>query len=241
MSEEIEYLDDNTPPPGAEMTMIETFIAAFTKPKVETFVQIAAQPSATMGKGFLWAFVSALILFFLTSIAQLFSANSPMDAFRELLPPEIGHQIPASVESSMGFGTLICGAPIGAIISVLFFVISVALVQWVAKLFGGTGSFEKLFYTFAVIFLPVAVISGGLTLLSAIPVVGLCFGVASLGLSIYSLVLHVLAVQAVNDLDTGKAVGSVLLPGLVVFLFFCCCFFLIGVFVALLPSSQGLY
>ena len=37
------------------------------------------------------------------------------------------------------------------------------------------------------------------------------------------IVLQVFAVQAVNDLDTGKAVGSVLLPGLVFFLFICCC------------------
>ena len=32
-----------------------------------------------------------------------------------------------------------------------------------------------------------------------------------------------LAVKAVNGLDTGKAVGSVLLPGLVFFIFICCC------------------
>jgi len=36
-------------------------------------------------------------------------------------------------------------------------------------------------------------------------------------------VLQVLAVKAVNGLDTGKAVGAVLLPGLAIFLICCCC------------------
>ena len=48
-------------------------------------------------------------------------------------------------------------------------------------------------------------------------------GLIGFVLSIYVLVLEVFAVQAVNKLDTGKAIGSVLLPGLVIFLLVCCC------------------
>ena len=56
-----------------------------------------------------------------------------------------------------------------------------------------------------------------------IPFVGILTGLISLALSIYLIVLEVLAVKAVNRLDTGKAVGSVLLPGLVIALLICCC------------------
>jgi DNA integrity scanning protein DisA with diadenylate cyclase activity len=37
------------------------------------------------------------------------------------------------------------------------------------------------------------------------------------------IVLEVLAVKAVHRLDTGKAIGAVLLPALVIFLIVCCC------------------
>jgi hypothetical protein len=56
-----------------------------------------------------------------------------------------------------------------------------------------------------------------------IPFIGILTGLIGFALSIYILVLEVFAVKAVNNLDTGKAVGAVLLPGLGVFLIVCCC------------------
>ena len=235
MSDEIKYYDDT--PSGSEMTMMETWIAAVTKPKVDTFVRIAAQSGATMGKAFLWAFVAILISSFASSLAQVFSAGSQMDRLRGILPPEIAREIPASVTSSAGgISTVICGAPIAAVMGVLVFAIMVALIQWAAKLFGGTGSFEKLFYTFSTILVPMAVVSAVLSLLTAIPYIGICFGVVALGLGVYQIVLQVLAVQAVNGLDTGKAVGSVLLPIVIFFLFICCC---VAIFTLVLGPAVG--
>ena len=225
MSEIPEFLDQDAPSlsNGGEMTMVETWIAAVTKPNVGTFAEIAGQPGATTGKAFLWAFVASLISGFSSLLAQSFSVGGQMGGLLDLLPPEIAREIPMGASSSIGFGTVICGAPVFAVIGVIGFAIGVALVQWVAKLFGGTGSFDKLAYTFSAIFVPVSLILAVLTLLAAIPVIGMCFGIFSFGISIYMIVLQVFAVQAVNDLDTGKAVGSVLLPGLVFFLFICCC------------------
>jgi hypothetical protein len=106
---------------------------------------------------------------------------------------------------------------------VLAFAIAVALIQWVARLFGGTGSFDKLAYAFSAITVPYSVIAAVLALIGIIPIIGILTGLISFALSIYVLVLEVLAVKAVNGLDTGKAVGSVLLPGVVIFLLICCC------------------
>ncbi len=231
MSDEMEYLDD-APPPDADMTIMETFIAIITKPNKETFDRIAAQPGATMGKGFLWAFVGILLSSFLTSIAQMISFSTQADVLKDLLPPDLAPLLDAGAGASISFVTLLCTIPFAAAFGVFFFMIGVALVQWVAKLFGGTGTFEKLFYSFSVILVPVAVVSGGLALLSAIPFIGLCFGIISFGLVIYQIILQVLAVQAVNDLDTGKAVGAVILPGLLMFLFVCCCVILFGTLAA---------
>ena len=227
MSETPEFPDQNPVyEEKGEMTLVETWIALLTKPKEETFAEIAAQSGATMGKAFLWVFLASLMSSFASLVAQAFTIGSQMDGLQDLLPPEIAREIPMGATPSIGFGTVICGAPVFAILGVIGFAISVALIQWIAKLFGGTGSFEKLAYTFSMILFPISVISALLTLLSAIPFVGICFGIFSLGISIYMLVLQVLAVQAVNGLDTGKAVGSVLLPGLTAFLFVCCCLIL---------------
>jgi hypothetical protein len=225
MSEIPEFLDQNDPglESGGEMTIFETWIAAVTKPNVDTFEDIAEQPGATTGKAFLWVFVAALVSGFANLLAQSFRVGGQMGGLQEFLPPEIAREIPMSAPSSIGFGTVICGAPVAGVVGVIFFAIGVALIQWVAKLFGGTGSFDKLAYTFSAIFVPISVASAVLTLLGAIPFVGVCFGILSFAVSIYMIVLQVFAVQAVNDLDTGKAVGSVLLPGLVFFLFICCC------------------
>jgi hypothetical protein len=118
--------------------------------------------------------------------------------------------------------TLICGTPIIAIVGTLFFAIFTALIQWIAKLFGGTGTNDKLAYVFAAITVPYSVLSGVFILLSAIPFVGICFrliiGIAGL----YILVLQIMATKATNQLDWGRAAGSVLIPGLVVGVLCCC-------------------
>lgn len=226
MSEIPEFIDQ-TPPPGGEMSAIDTWIAAITKPQESTFAEIAAQTSASFGKAFLWAFLSFLITFFTALITQTFSFGGHMKSLRQFLPPEIAREIPKNLVGGGGagihLGTVICGAPVGAIFSVIFFVIGVAIIQWSAQLFGGTGSVEKLAYTFAAILVPYSVVSGVLSLFIAIPVVGILFSLLGVGLSIYLFILEVMAVKAVNNIGTLQAVGALILPGLVIFLFFCCC------------------
>ena len=112
--------------------------------------------------------------------------------------------------------TLICGAPIGAVIGVLFFALNTAIVQWVAKMFKGTGSYNQLIYAIAAFTAPIMLVSGVISALTLIPFIGLCFTIISLGISIYSLVLLVMAVKGVNQFGWGEAIGSVLLPGIVI-------------------------
>jgi len=107
----------------------------------------------------------------------------------------------------------------------LFFAIFTALIQWIAKLFGGKGTNDQLAYVFAAITVPYSILSGIFILLSAIPFVGICFRLI-LGLAgLYILVLEIMAVKATNQLDWGRAAGSVLIPGASLFLICCCAVF----------------
>jgi hypothetical protein len=208
------------PSRGPEMSLIDTWIDAFTKPKEETYARIVAQPSASASKAILWVFVASL----LTSLVSLVAGfGGQMDSIRQLLPPEIASQLPANAAPSMGIGAIVCGVPVGALVSVLGFAIATALIQWVAKLFGGTGTFDKLAYAFSAITVPYSIVSAILALLAMIPFVGILTGLIGFALIFYVIVLEVLAVKAVDRLDTGKAVGSVLLPGLAIALLVCCC------------------
>ena len=119
---------------------------------------------------------------------------------------------------------------------VVFFAIGVAIVQWVAKLFGGAGTYDKTLYAYAAIAVPVTVVSSLFALLGAIPYAGLCLSLLSFGLSIYAIVLQIMALKAVNRFGWGQAIGAVLLPGFLV-LFICAC--VVGASLALLGPVIG--
>ena len=206
--------------PDRPQPMFQTWINALTKPKEETYAQIAASPQAKTSTALLWVFVASLIQSFIVFLMQGVLMRQMMQG--------------SGLENQMGTGlvSVICGAPVLAAISVVLFAAFTGVVQWIAGLFGGRGSFEKLVYVLSAITVPFTLISALLTLLSAIPFVGFCFGLVSLLAALYVLYLEVMAVKAVNQFDWGKAAASLLLPFLVIF----CCVFAV---VAGLASMLG--
>ena len=202
----------NLPPatePAGMAGWFATWMKAVTRPNEQTFAELAASASGKATTAYLWLFIGSLVNFFLVSFVQ---GGSMRQAFQQL---GLGDQVPAP-----GFGATlissICGAPIGAVIGVAVFAVMVAVVQWIAKMMGGRGSYEQLLYVFAAVLTPFYFVSAVLSLLGAIPFVGLCFGLVSLGLGLYVLYLEVLAVKAVNQFGWGQAAGALLLPLVVI-------------------------
>jgi hypothetical protein len=197
---------------GGSRSIVQTWMNALTKPNEETYAQIAASPEAKTSTALLWVFVGSLIQSFVVFLMQGVLMSQMMQN--------------SGFENQMGTGLVgvLCGAPVFAAISVVLFAAFTGVVQWIAGLFGGRGSFEKLVYVLAAITVPFTLISALLTALSAIPFVGLCFGFVSLIAGLYVLVLEVMAVKAVNQFDWGKAAASLLLP---FFAIFCCIFVVI--------------
>lgn len=189
---------------------VQTWIMAVTKPNEQTFIDISESTNAKTQTALIWAVIAGFvsgIAIGITSALQLL--------------------IQSGDAGSMDAGTiaaLVCGLPIAmAIFNPIGLAISTALIQWVAKLFGGTGSFEKLIYPISAIALPMTIISGVVSVLSSIPIVGVCISIFSFAVSVYAIVLNVLAVKAVNRFDSGKAIASVLIPGFVIGIVFVCC------------------
>lgn len=204
---------------------LQVWIKAFTKPSEQTFIEITEGPEAVAKTAYIWIFIAGTI----SGVVQAFVRGiyTAMGTAPQLPIPGLEQYIPQTTSGDPGsaIGSIVgglCAAPIAGLVSVLFFAIGVAITQWIAKLFGGTGTYEKLAYATAAISLPYTLVVSVMSLLGAIPFVGLCTGLLSLGLAFYVLYLQIAAVKAVNTFGWGAAAGSVLIPGFVVLLFCGC-------------------
>ncbi len=200
-----------SPEPAGFSSWLSTWMEAVTKPNEQTFVKIANSPNAKMSTAFLWVFIGSLINVFVASLMQ--------GAIMGRMMQNYGGEGFSNGGTGFGIVTTICGAPVGALVSVVFFAMFTGVVQWVAKMFGGTGTFEQLAYVFAAITVPFTLISSVLTLFAAIPYVGACFGLLGFAAGIYVIVLELMAVKGVNQFGWGQAAGALFLPGIVIF---CC-------------------
>jgi hypothetical protein len=203
----------------------QVWIKAVTKPSENTFYELTEDPAATAKTAYLWAFIAGTFAMIMQSILQaIYTATGSMPVIpglEEYMPSATGD----AGSAFMALAISLCLSPVVGGVSVLFFALSTAIIQWIAKLFGGLGTYDKMLYAMAAITVPFTLVSSVLSLFSAIPFIGACFGFVSLGLSLYVLVLQVMAVKGVNRFGWGQAIGSVFIPGLVIFIFCCCVVF----------------
>ena len=202
----------------------QVWMKAVTKPNEQTYIELADSPEATSKTAFIWIFIAGTLSGVFQAILRAIyvavgnTPRLPIPGLEKYL-----QNLPNGGQGSIGSALLaICCAPIVGVLTVLFFALITAIVQWIAKMFGGTGTFDKLAYVYAAISVPFALVFGVLSLLTAIPYVGACFGIISFALAIYSIVLRVMAVKGVNRFGWGPALGAVFIPALVIGLFCCC-------------------
>lgn len=237
----MEQIPSNTPimesKPGPA-GWLPVWIKAVTKPNEQTFVDITEHPDMNARTAYIWVFIAGTISGILQAIATTIRIATGMNSqFQQI--PGMEQYFPQSTggagSSGVSLITGLCVSPIAGLISVVVFALFVAVIQWIAKLFGGTGTYEKLLYAIAAISVPFTIVSSLLAIFAVIPYVGACFGILSFGLSIYALVLQVMAVKGVNRFGWGPAIGSVFIP-IVIILITCACVFF-GAFMFL--SSQA--
>lgn len=192
------------PPRSGVSEWVSIWRDALTRPSDQTFAMIARSPHAKATTALLWVFLGSLVNFFLASLVQ-----GPIIS-QMMQNTDLGAQ--GFPSAAGGIMTAICGAPIAAIIQVVLFAIVIGVVQLLARMFGGLGTFDQLSYAIAAIVTPFYLISGLLSLLSAIPYAGLCFAGVGFLAALYVLVLEVMAVKGVNQFGWGQAIASMLLP-----------------------------
>ena len=212
-------------------SVLQTWRRALTQPDERTYAEIASSPRAKATTGFLWVFLASLVQIFLAALVQSFAFGNMAEMYG--LDPEM-----FGPRSSMAviLTSAICAAPIGAAITTLVFALVTFVVQWLARMFGGTGSYDQLAYALAAIVAPYTILSAIGTLFSAVPYVGWCITVLFALAGLYILVLEVMAVKGVNRIGWGAAIGSLLIPAVVIAVL-CACL-ISATFAALLPVIQ---
>jgi hypothetical protein len=182
----------------------QVWIDAVTKPNVDNFRRIAGDPKASLGTALLWlagiGFLSSLISGVLQSVFGVGAFYSDY----------LGNEY--AVRTS--FTGVIGGAFASIFFTPLVALIGVGIIQLVARALGGSGDFDKLFYSFAAFWVPISLVNA---LLGSIPMIN-CL---TIPIAIYALVLMVFANQAVHGYDIGKAIissiGVPLIIGVVLF------------------------
>jgi hypothetical protein len=213
----------NAPTPsggsGGISSWFSTWITAVSKPNEQTFAQIADSPSASFGTAALWVFIAGTVSALIQAIQQ---AILSLVGFHAQIP---GLGAAGVGGTSTGFGSIalsVCLTPVYGIVAVIAFIILVAIFQAMARLFRGTGSFTKLTYPIAAIYVPVSLVLSIFTPFYLVPYLGVCVGILVFAAAIYNIVLEIMAVKAVNNFGWGAAVGSVLIvPGALIICSIC--------------------
>jgi hypothetical protein len=105
-----------------------------------------------------------------------------------------------------------------------------------AHIFGGTGGFSTHVYLQSLWVVPLGMVMSLVSLITVVPILGGCIaGIAVLALFIYSIILNVRAIKVTHDLTTGRAVGAIFAPALLLLVVPC----LVIVVLALLGPAIG--
>jgi hypothetical protein len=174
---------------------------ALTEPGEDTYIDLINDPQASPNRAYIWVGLVSTAMFAASIAGQ-----------------SLGLTFNLNRSSSASPGLLVLCLPFVGVLAVLGLIIGVGIQNFVARILGGEGSFDKLVYAYASFYAPLSLIS---SVLSLVPCVGCFSGL----LGLYGLVLNVIAVKAVHRFDWGRAALTVFwwvpLMCLCVFAFIC--------------------
>ncbi len=178
-------------------------------PGVASFRSLLLEPNHSSTRGYLWVSLIGFVSLIL---------NVP--SFLRLMNP--------AVRPTGLIYYYRCTYILIPVLSVLGLAVSSWIYRLVAKLFGGKGNLNNLTLCLAVVIAPGILIDGIHTLFSYLiyPMPGsiIISGFISIILSIYTMILWIYALKAVEWLETGQAILVFFIPFIVVVLFAICTF-----------------
>jgi hypothetical protein len=193
---------------------VQSWLNVTTRPGEAAFAEERTKPHASLQTALIWVSGAALITGVLSwlsarmALAQLGSMETLQDLIGQAgIPPEALAQLD-QIPFFTGV-TSIWGVLGGIVASIIGFLIFVGLLHLVARLLGGTGSYQMYAYLMATIWVPLSIVSG---IIGLVPLVGGCLGFI---VTIYELILAYYATRVEQNLTQGRAIIVVLTPLLI--------------------------
>ena len=220
--DESAYVDTSMlskPKPAAQSyTFYDVWMTVMLGQDIESYAKVLDDPEAGLARAFEWTayagIVNALIFPLIILTNSQFSELTTMPEFQKAF---------GGVSMTM-FAVILTIIMIVfiPIVSIIGLAINGAIQNILAVTFGGNGYYSRTVYALAAYTAPMTIVS---SLLYFIPIVGQCLG--SL-LGFYGVYLNVRALRAAHSISVGSAIGVILAPGILVFIFACLIIFLFG-------------
>lgn len=190
----------------------DVWTLAVTRPRVDTFTALLADPAARPMRAFLWLLVTGIVLAMVT-LNQLFNDPALLSTVTGSLL-ENGVNVSNSEISQVLFIAALCATPFSALINVGLYGLLSLGIQLVADRSGvptnTRGKGRQMFYLIGAIFAPLTLIA---TFGQLMPTeIGLIFALVIIG---YQTFLAVLAAQALYSMERRAATIAVVLPTLI--------------------------
>ena len=205
------------------LPFLQAMMKAVTSPKTATFRNLAQNPKASAGQGFLWVAITAAIASLVSGVLFTIFPNwdlpireflRSMGQYGDISPMEEFFAGQRTGIFSFAI-TLVCGVPLGVLGALLGLAIGAGLMHVSASLLGGRGDYGKMVYMLALVQAPVTLVN---SLLVPIPYLG-CL---SFLIGLYFFVLVILAIEGVYQFGVGKAALAYFIPVIVVCLAVVC-------------------
>jgi hypothetical protein len=180
----------------------DVWTMVLTKPGTETFELILNDPQASRQRAFKWIFITGTIGLFIQQLVNHFKLSSYYAQY--------GYDYPTSAL----FAQLGIAVVLGGIFMLLVFIIGNGITQAIARALGGVGTYGEYFYVSAAYSAPLVMVNVAVTAFAGMG--GVAFGLVSIALTIYQLMLSVMALKAVNQFGTGRALLAIFMPALVI-------------------------
>lgn len=214
-----------TLPPAAPLNSkwYEIWLDVWAHPGEEAFWEILKEKDHSATRGFIWVAVTSLIL----AVASIIGY---VPIYRNLTS-QFGNVPNLEVFTGTIVTYGICSLILIPISAVIGFAISSGIYHLISRLFGSTGTYSDLVFCMAAVTAPAVVISGIIAIPSVILanfpaiywLVAIFFGILSVILGIYVIVMNVNAVRGAEKIGTWQAILTLILPSIIVgVLIFCC-------------------
>jgi hypothetical protein len=215
--------------PVSSRKWYEIWRDVWTNPGLEAFWSILKERDHSATRGLIWIGVTSLVLGLAGALVSGPFYNN------------ITGQLPSALSAGEAVLTGVCTVILAPIFTIISMIILTAVFHFIAKLFGGNGTWGDLVFCIATVVAPASIISGVLgiiwQLVSQVQIlfflVALFFGIIGIALAIYNIVLYILAIRAAENVGTGGAIATVLIPiGVILVLAICCTASLVPYFIS---------